>query len=70
MFVLNRNVEGVTAESLETEDIREVEMFFSRNGYSSNLRNSVLMVGTMEEGESFKFYKNRDRSRYIEVKIE
>lgn len=58
---------GRLIDYLETESIEEVEKFFNKNKYFVNLKNSIGIIKNMEESESFKFHKNKDRNKYIKV---
>ena len=61
----------IVADSLKTEDVKEVEKFFNKNNCVINLNNNMATIRSMSKTESFKFYKRRnDRSKYIEVVVE
>ena len=58
---------GSIIDTLETENIKEIERFFNKNRYFTNLNNNMVVIANMEESECLKFHKNKDRKKYIEV---
>lgn len=69
MYNLKCVENGNMIDSLKTENIKEIEKFFNKNRYFSCLANRITMIKNMKISESFKFYKNKDRNKYIEVTI-
>lgn len=58
---------GILVDSLETENMKEIEKFFNKNKYFINLNNNMVVIANMEESEYLKFHKNKDRNKYIKV---
>ena len=58
---------GSIIDTLETEDIKEIERFFNKNRYFTNLNNNMIVIANMEKSERMKFHRNKDRKKYIEV---
>ena len=46
----------------------KIGKFFNKNNHVIGVQNSMKTIEQLEEKESFKFYKNRNRQKYIEVK--
>lgn len=64
---LIKYVENEVITEEVTEKIEDVKKSFEKWGFFLNLENRMTEIKTMTAGESFKFYKNRKRSCYIEV---
>ena len=66
MYLIKYVENGVITEET-TKNIEDVKRSFEKRGFFLNLENRMTEIKTMTTGESFKFYKNRKRTCYIEV---
>lgn len=67
MYILECIEDGKIIDRLITENIKEVSAFFNKNNHVIGVQNSMETIKQLEKTESFKFYKNRNRQKYIEV---
>ena len=67
MYILECIENGEIVDTLTTERIEEIGKFFNKNNHVIGVQNSMKTIEQLEENESFKFYKNRNRQKYIEV---
>ena len=66
MYLIKYVENGIIIEDA-TKNIEDVKRSFEKWGFFLNLKNKMETIRTMTIGESFKFYKDRKRSCYIEV---
>ena len=48
-------------------EVHKKGKFFKKNNHVIGVQNSMKTIEQLEEKENFKFYKNRNRQKYIEV---
>lgn len=68
MYLIRYVENGIITEEV-AKNIEDVKRSFEKWGFFLNLENSIKTIKTMTTGESFKFYKNRKRSCYIDVLV-
>lgn len=68
MYLIRYVENGIITEEV-AKNIEDVKRSFEKWGFFLNLENNIKTIKTMTTGESFKFYKNRKRSCYIDVLV-
>lgn len=67
-YIVDLREDEMCVDTLTTDSVKEVKNFFSQKGYFKNLENNICTVEHLNSWEGFKFYKDRSRTKYIEVR--